>query len=962
MWFATDKGLVKFDGKYVTTYTEESGLSENYITCITEDKNKDLWIGTRSKGLIKYDGYNFITYNTDSIAIGREISDFEIDHNNDLWFVMQFGGFNRFDGNKFYSYQTAQGVMTKRPTTSVSVDKENTKWVTGFGKGLYKVDDDGNVFDMERKSGVGSTYINDCIVGDNGGLIFAMWGSRFSYLVNDSVFIYDFIGSDKTDLLTQITEDKDGNYWFCGYGAGIYSWTPGSGEFQFYGTQHGLSSKYVVSIYADDNNGIWVGTDGDGVCRIERNSFSNLNKSGGLKHQYISEIIEGNNGELYYATDEGILKHDSTTITHYFFGNNAPKDVIIDRYGSMWITSVNGGAKRITKDGKGCRFKTQVGTPHNPTALDTTSNGDVWFTGMNADLIQVRGDSIMYKYSINEGLLVQNINDLYITDDDIIWLGSAYQGAAKIQGDSIIYYTSNEGLNSNVINHIGQDNSGRVWICTEKGVNFMEDGKVMSISSENPCFGWNAKSIVQDAEGRYWVPTDQGLIAMVPKIALQEQFNISDFVVYVFDKTNGLNNIVFHDNSIKIDSKNRLLIGSKGGLIIRDLDNIYFDRTAPTAFLSAIDINGETVDFRNLQENGMIAELENSDQIYCDSIARYKNYPEILRLPFNLNHLTFEFSGLNWKDQSHLEFHYYLEGFESEWNKSRSENVADYRNLDYGTYTFHLKSISRDKLESEEFLYSFEIIRPWWHTWWARTSYFLVFGLIVFGLVKWRTAKLRRRQKVLTEEIEIATTEIRKQKDDVENAMIKVEKAHDELNIKNKEIIDSINYAKRIQKAILPTEKMVKTYLENSFIIYKPKDIVAGDFYWMEPNAEGLLLAAADCTGHGVPGAMVSVICNNALNQSVREFGLSQPSKILDKTRQIVVREFDKSEESVNDGMDIALVKITQADDKGNCLLEFSGANNPIWIIRKGATELEEIKGNKQPIEIQNSQLQKTIN
>jgi serine phosphatase RsbU (regulator of sigma subunit) len=159
---------------------------------------------------------------------------------------------------------------------------------------------------------------------------------------------------------------------------------------------------------------------------------------------------------------------------------------------------------------------------------------------------------------------------------------------------------------------------------------------------------------------------------------------------------------------------------------------------------------------------------------------------------------------------------------------------------------------------------------------------------------------------------------------------------------KNKEITDSIQYAKRIQSAILPSNKVVKEYLQNSFIIYLPKDIVAGDFYWMETVGNKVLFAAADCTGHGVPGAMVSVVCNNGLNRSVREHGLTDPGKILDKTREIVIEEFEKSEEEVKDGMDIALCCL-----EGNKLL-YAGANNPLWIIRN--KEIIETKATKQPI------------
>jgi len=162
------------------------------------------------------------------------------------------------------------------------------------------------------------------------------------------------------------------------------------------------------------------------------------------------------------------------------------------------------------------------------------------------------------------------------------------------------------------------------------------------------------------------------------------------------------------------------------------------------------------------------------------------------------------------------------------------------------------------------------------------------------------------------------------------------------LTEKNKEITDSIIYAKRIQNAILPPDNSFDNWFQDSFIYYKPKDIVAGDFYWIEEVNNQLIFAVADCTGHGVPGALVSVVCHNALSRAVREYKLIKPGNILSKTREIVVNQFAKNDDNVKDGMDIAMCSIVDNT------LYFSGANNPVWIIRKG--ELIEVKGQKQPI------------
>jgi len=260
----------------------------------------------------------------------------------------------------------------------------------------------------------------------------------------------------------------------------------------------------------------------------------------------------------------------------------------------------------------------------------------------------------------------------------------------------------------------------------------------------------------------------------------------------------------------------------------------------------------------------------------------------------------------------------------------------------------------------------------------------LLIVLVFSGFVV-RSLRVRNKQnRIIVEQ----KKEVEKQRDVVEQQKSTVEKQKRLVEEKNREITQSIEYALRIQTAILPPQRIVKQYLENSFILYKPKDIVAGDFYWMEappslPEGEEtatervaqngnntvvsspsgrsggarILFAACDCTGHGVPGAMVSVVCHNALNRAVREFGLIQPAAILDKTAEIVIENFSKSEENIKDGMDISLASITYDSQSKKIELQWAGANNPLWIVRgKGNSNdasgdvLIETKADKQPI------------
>ena len=193
--------------------------------------------------------------------------------------------------------------------------------------------------------------------------------------------------------------------------------------------------------------------------------------------------------------------------------------------------------------------------------------------------------------------------------------------------------------------------------------------------------------------------------------------------------------------------------------------------------------------------------------------------------------------------------------------------------------------------------------------------------VIIFSIVVFNRLKISNKQKATIEQQKLV------------------------VEIKNREITDSINYAKRIQSAILPSIDKIKESLPNSFVFYKPKDIVAGDFYWYKKVNNKIFIAVADCTGHGVPGAMVSVVCNNALNRAVNDFWLLDPAKILDKTAELVIEAFrENKHEDVKDGMDISLCSFDIENNK----LEYAGAINSMFYITEN--KLKEIKGDKQPI------------
>jgi serine phosphatase RsbU (regulator of sigma subunit) len=214
--------------------------------------------------------------------------------------------------------------------------------------------------------------------------------------------------------------------------------------------------------------------------------------------------------------------------------------------------------------------------------------------------------------------------------------------------------------------------------------------------------------------------------------------------------------------------------------------------------------------------------------------------------------------------------------------------------------------------------------------------FFGILAILVLGTAIWTFRRLKISQK---------QTKI------IESQKAQVEEQRNILDSKNREIMDSINYAKRLQDAILPSKVYFQTHFDDHFIFYKPKDVVSGDFYWLERIGNELYLAAADCTGHGVPGAMVSVVCSNALTKAVLEEQRTAPSDILGRARDIIVEHFGRGGQGIYDGMDVALIKVVfsnHSDNKEVSKIVFAGAHNPFWMVRNG--KFTEIKGDSQPV------------
>lgn len=499
----------------------------------------------------------------------------------------------------------------------------------------------------------------------------------------------------------------------------------------------------------------------------------------------------------------------------------------------------------------------------------------------------------------------EKVDNAIKISDDSFWVFSnrtAYHqsNGAFIKKDNAYFSIGKEDQ----IKRIVVDNNNNIWAKTNLGIILfsLQENEIQSKQ-----FGKNdglSSSIINDlfidSNQVLWISTPMGI----------DKFNLNDYYkknLVRFEhlgEKEGLKDINCQNF---INRNNKLIVITNSGYAIIDDSRVLSNTIAPVPNYSSISVvsNDRVLDEREILNDNSILKFDNYfATIFIDfNTIKYNNTEAIYysALLYDGNELLYGgFDSRSWSNEEHIK----------------------YENLGPGNYKVELYcKVGMSGEKSPPVIMRFSILPAWWQTIWAKAIYIFIATTLVFSVFRLRTKSLLKKQKILEREISNATHQIREQ---------------------HEEIVDSINYAKRIQSAILPPPKLVKEYLKNSFILYKPKDIVAGDFYWMEQNDNEILFAAADCTGHGVPGAMVSVICNNALNRSVREYGLTDPGKILDKTREIVTQEFEKSEEEVKDGMDIALCSLN-----GN-KLEYAGAHNPLWIIRNG--EIIETKANKQPI------------
>lgn len=289
-----------------------------------------------------------------------------------------------------------------------------------------------------------------------------------------------------------------------------------------------------------------------------------------------------------------------------------------------------------------------------------------------------------------------------------------------------------------------------------------------------------------------------------------------------------------------------------------------------------------------------------------------------------------------------VEYSYRLDGKDNAWSTWSSGNFAQFADLQEGEYTFHLRA-RNVFLKTANTSFQFTVLPPWYRTWWAYLLFGVLGGAMIVVLYKLREArKVKRHNEYLEEEVRVRTEEIRQQRDDIADQKTIIER-------KNKDIMDSINYARQIQEAILPSQELLDEKLPEHFVLFKPRDVVSGDFYWFHTKGDSCYLAVADCTGHGVPGAFLSMMCHNLLSEAIIERDLDDPGEILstvNRNLQARLKQDDGRRRKLRDGMDLSFCRLDRQNEKP--VLHYAGAKNPLVVLRQG--ELIEYRADRRAI------------
>jgi ligand-binding sensor domain-containing protein/serine phosphatase RsbU (regulator of sigma subunit) len=931
LWIATVAGgVTKFDGKNFTNYSIENGLSGSWVRAMIEDRLGNIWFGTNN-GLTKYDGVSFshISIRAKKGESQPIIFSLMEDNHGKIWAGTLGYGFVIYDGKKFINYSKKQGLPDNL-VKSLTEDLKGNVWIA-TSNGLSKFDGKSftNYYDKKDRNlnNIGNIFTDQ---------IGSIWFTTESGLCKfqDSKFLRYADEQGLENSVNFCTEDKNGNIWI----SSSQGLTRFDGvKFTHFTEKEGLPAKSIGKILIDKNDNLWIGGN-KGITNYFCNKYTSYTEKDGLINEKVSAIYQDSKSRIWFGYDsfgsdkKGISFYDGHNFNNYLSTDEFPiesvQDILEDKIGNIWFCTTNGlvkleGAylkKYTKKDGLVDNFTERILEDIDGNLWIATAHGVSKFDG-----------KCFTNYTKKQGLIGDWINSIIQDKNKNIWFATS-RGLSKFDGKFFENFNEKKGLLNLEISSIAIDNQEVLWIGTYSGIYIHNGDSIIRYTLLKHIDKETIRNLFIDRQGNVWFGTFvNGVFSLNPNSAITNKIYNQNLIPQNGFPDNG----VSLGNSFMQTKDGALWVSGKTKAIKIHPNKLSQDTIGPNLQLVSLQLFNEDIDWLKLiNKSDSSFTLGNNNEvtdIRFSNVSRWNNLPLDLSLNNNTNYLTFNFLGITLNGSKDLMYQYKLEGQDKEWSVASTRDFANYTNIPFGDYVFKVRLVNDNFNKQNEFNYKFTIRPPWYKTkmFISFIIAFILFSIIYY--VKWRERKLKQRQKELEVKIEEATIEIKEKKHLIEE--------------KHKEITDSINYAERIQRSFIATKEILDNNLGDYFVLFKPKDVVSGDFYWASKLNNGdFALATADSTGHGVPGAIMSLLNITSLEKAIET--LNNPSEILNATRRTIIERLKKdgSIEGGKDGMDCSLICFNVNKQKINV----AAANNPVWIAR--GAETIEIKPDKMPV------------
>lgn len=906
MWFGTHAGAVKYNGRDMKVFDKTKGFNSNSVFDIAQDEEGAMFFTT-------LDGISILDENKiRNIFPGYSFRKIYIDFKNNKWF---FGD----HGIAKYSFDREERILSKenlnlpRNVYSLTMSDQGITYIASK-EGFFSLN---NEFEVHQISADPSYYV--FIDEDN-----QMWISTINgvYIVDLNDYdekgfgkkINDQLNLPDNTIIKSITQTKNGFIWFIS-DAKIFQLITLQQNPIVYDENIGLEKQRILSFTQDNEENLWIGYSG-GIQKLTNKSLRLLYPD--RINSHISSMVDDRKGRIWLGMNKNVyvLKDKLENFTNSFSPDE--KSFVVSKLsnGNIIIAS-NMGIYEVDAQRMKIIKKNIFENPlqHLENIFVSSQNEIFLLTGVIGNIYYLKDfKSEPITLSNNSTSLV---NQLVEYDDMIV--GGNRTG--------LVYFN---GKDFDRLYNIGDivwslySDGEILWVGTENGLGKYEDDEYESINVELPNDVINAirKSNNDD---HLWLGTNHGFV----------YYNIINNKVEIsIDSKDGLQGNEIAVDGLFLDERGLLWIASYHGISTFDIKKNRDVKYTPEGKIERITLNGNEISINYLRQG----------------------------LNSNENNLIFELTGLSFKDEKSIEYEFFMKGLENDYTASRGKNYkAQYTNLPPGKYVFNYRTKGNDGIWSYYKQVEFRINKPIWAEWWFIISVFLTLVLLIYGFVRWRNLALVRQNEELERIVKARTVEIVEkneellqkqeeiltQRDEIEKQKDRAELQRDEISQQKKEMTDSIMYASRIQKAILPLKANIIKTLPQHFVLDLPRDIVSGDYYWFQQRGNKSIIVAADCTGHGVPGAFLSMLGSAFLGEIVsKQEELPPANEILDQLRYHVINSLHQTggENESRDGMDIAICIIDF--DKSN--IEYAGAFNSLYHVRNG--ELTEYKADRMPI------------